>query len=290
MLEPLRRAAVRTVKPHVSDQAWDRLRGLAPRTEEEKKQARRQPGAETDAPLGQPGLTTPPRLPPGIRYSLESLATFFGTDKWGVHRYASLYARHLSPLRKDRFTLLEIGIGGYRRERTGGASLRMWKHYFPKAQIIGLDIYDKSFVNQDRILAYQGSQTDELLLRKIARQHGPLGVVVDDGSHRPEHIRATFDVLFPLLADGGFYVIEDTQTSYWPRWGGSLDLDDKTTTMGLVKDLVDGLNYEEFGDTSPRNYADAHVVAVHCYHNLVVLEKGTNREGGRRPRNWNQVG
>jgi hypothetical protein len=26
---------------------------------------------------------------------------------------------------------------------------------------------------------------------------------------------------------------------------------------------------------------------VHCYHNLVIIEKGDNNERGKRPDNWN---
>jgi hypothetical protein len=33
-------------------------------------------------------------------------------------------------------------------------------------------------------------------------------------------------------------------------------------------------------------YADSHVVAVHCYHNLVIIEKGRNADGGNRPKDW----
>jgi demethylmacrocin O-methyltransferase len=85
------------------------------------------------------------------------------------------------------------------------------------------------------------------------------------------------------------YAIEDTQTSYFPRWGGSFDLDEKSTTMGLVKSLIDGLNYEEWSDADyTPTYSDLHVVAVHCYHNLVVLEKGSNREGSNRKPSWNE--
>ena len=254
MLESLRRAAVRAVKPRVSDETWARLRVIARR--------RTHPG---------PATKTAASPPTGPRRDLPGLATLFGTDKWGRHRYAKHYQTHLRRFRNDTFTLLEIGIGGYRHEQTGGASLRMWKEYFANAQVVGLDIYDKSFVNAERIIAYQGSQTDEALLTKI---------IIDDGSHRPEHIRATFAFLFPLLEDGGVYAIEDTQTSYWPRWGGASDLDDPSTTMALVKNLIDGLNYEEFGDTKPRRYSDDHVTAVHCYHNLVIIEKGNNDEAG----------
>ncbi len=167
----------------------------------------------------------------------------------------------------------------------GGASLRMWKHFFPRAQIVGLDIQDKSFVEARRIRTYQGSQVDGDLLRRVVDETGPIEVVIDDGSHRPEHILETFRILFPLLADGGIYAIEDTQTSYWPEFGGSEDLDAPDTTMALVKALIDGLNYEEFVDESYEpTYTDLNIVAVHCYHNLVVVEKGENREGTNRQR------
>jgi hypothetical protein len=254
VLDPVRRVAARTIKPRVSKETWTKFRRLDPR-----------------------------------KPSMARLAAEFGTDKWGLHRYAQHYDRHFAKFRKSEFNLLEIGIGGYSRKMAGGKSLRMWKAYFPKAQIVGLDIQDKSFVNEDRILAYQGSQTDAELLKEIVRTHGKFKIIIDDGSHRPEHIRATFGILFPLLAKGGMYAIEDTHTSYWPRFGGSIDLDDKSTTMALVKDLLDGLNHKEFGSLKPRSYADAHVIAVHCYHNLVIIEKGDNDERGNRPKNWNTL-
>ncbi len=215
--------------------------------------------------------------------SLTELAIHFGTDKWGNHWYTPQYQRQFEPLRSERFTLLEIGIGGHAEERAGGASLRMWKVYFPKAQIVGLDIEDKSWLDRNRIRTCRGSQTDAELLRRIVREAGGVRVVIDDGSHTPSDVRATFDILFPLLDHGGFYAIEDTQTSYWPEWGGSERLDDPSTTMSFVKGLVDGVNYEEYVDEdySP-SYTDQNVVAIHVYHNLVIIEKGWNAERTRR--------
>jgi demethylmacrocin O-methyltransferase len=53
--------------------------------------------------------------------------------------------------------------------------------------------------------------------------------------------------------------------------------------MDLVKDLVDGLNHEEFLlEGYEPTYTDQWVRAVHCYHNLVIIEKGDNREGTNR--------
>lgn len=213
--------------------------------------------------------------------TLTALAQEFQTDKWSsYHRYTPHYARHLQHLRDEEMVLLEIGIGGYSREGQGGASLRMWKAFFPKARIVGLDIQDKSFVDEERIRSFQGSQVDPAVLDRILEEEGVPLVVIDDGSHRPEHIRTTFELLFPRLPAGAIYAIEDLQTSYWPDWGGSLDRDDMGTSMGLVKSLVDGLNYEEFiDDDYVPTYTDLNVVGVHCYHNLAFIEKGDNREG-----------
>jgi len=211
---------------------------------------------------------------------LTELAKEFGTDKWGVHRYTPHYQAHLEHLRQRKFTLLEIGIGGAHHEGVGGASLRMWKWFFPRARIVGLDIHDKSFAAAHRIRVYQGSQTDPEILRRIVDEEGAPLVVVDDGSHQSTHVRETFRILFPLLPKGAIYAIEDTQTSYWPEWDGSADRQSTRTTMALVKDLVDGLNYEEYVDEEYEpSYTDTNVTAVHCYHNLVFIMKGDNREG-----------
>ncbi|MBB6627448.1 class I SAM-dependent methyltransferase [Nocardioides sp. KIGAM211] len=270
MPSSLRTSAVSVVKPLLGESTWQRLRSRVP------ARLRGTPAPPAPAPLT-PRQERVARLQ---AMDLTELAQHFGTDKHGLHFYTQHYQAHLKHLRRRRFTLLEIGVGGYQRGGKGGASLRMWKHFFPRAEIVGLDIEDKSFVDARRITTVRGSQVDEELLVRLVDEHGPLTVVIDDGSHRPEHIRETFRILFPLLADDGIYAIEDTQTSYWPEWGGSEDRHDPTTTMALVKDLVDGLNHEEYvDDDHVPTYADRHVVAVHCYHNLVIIEKGTNDEG-----------
>jgi hypothetical protein len=215
--------------------------------------------------------------------SLTALAQRFRTDKWGVHRYTPHYEHHFTRFADQPVNVLEIGIGGYDRPRAGGASLLMWKSYFPKGSIFGLDIHDKSFIDQERIKTFVGDQADEARLREVAAEAGPLHIVIDDGSHRPADVLKTFNVLFPLLAPEGIYVIEDTQTSYWPEWGGSADAEAPGTTMAFVKRLIDGLNYEEFV-TEPYSpsYTDLNIVQISCYHNLVFIQKGENRQGTQK--------
>jgi hypothetical protein len=211
---------------------------------------------------------------------LNMLATVYNSDKWNSHWYTQHYQTHFAPLRRRELTLLEIGVGGYDDPMQGGDSLRMWRAYLPKARIYGIDIHDKRVHDEQRIKTFQGSQADPAFLDRVLDEIGTPDIIIDDGSHQNAHVLATFEFMFPKLADDGMYVIEDTQTSYWPNYGGSSeDLDRHDTTMGLVKRLADGLNHQELllPDYVP-SYADLHVVALHCYHNLVFVQKGRNDE------------
>jgi demethylmacrocin O-methyltransferase len=198
-------------------------------------------------------------------------------------------------LRKN-LGFLEIGVGGYENDEKGyansslgGESLRFWKDYFPHTTIFGIDIQDKSALQEDRIVILQGSQTDEDFLARVVKRIGSLDIVIDDGSHINSHVIQTFRFLFPLLNDGGIYVIEDTQTSYWPTdgYGGdSRNLNNPGTMMGFFKCLVDGLNHAEFDlEHYTPTYFDQHIVSVHFYHNLIFIYKGQNDCPSNRKRN-----
>ncbi|OZM72635.1 hypothetical protein CFN78_13435 [Amycolatopsis antarctica] len=213
------------------------------------------------------------------RPGLAELAVRFGSDKWGPHQFTRHYERHLEPWRDKRLTVLEVGIGGYDDPAGGGASLRMWRGYFPRARVYGVDMWDKSGVDGPRITTVRANQADVEAMSAVAAKYGPFDLVVDDGSHVSELTRGTFDVLFPHVRSGGLYVVEDVQTSYWPVFGGNgTDLDDPDTTIGFGKQLVDGLNHDELLLTHEREAAvtDHQIEGVHFYRNLMVLEKGTN--------------
>ncbi len=68
---------------------------------------------------------------------------------------------------------------------------------------------------------------------------GELDLVIDDGSHLAEPTRTSFDTLFPLLAPGGFYIIEDWAWEHWPEFqdpGHAWAAEESLTS--LVGDLV----------------------------------------------------
>jgi methyltransferase family protein len=220
------------------------------------------------------------------RTDLVYLARHFATDKWGRHWYARHYQHHFAPRRTDRLTVLEIGVGGYHELDKGGASLRLWKAYFPNARIFGLDLFDKRGLEEDRIRIVQGSQDDPSVIESLVAETGPLDIVIDDGSHDNVHVRATFELLFPHLRDGGIYVVEDLQTSYWPKFRGSLDPEASTTSMAFFKRLADGLNHAERIEPGyTPTFLDLNVKSLHFYHNMVFVYRGANDEGSNLLKN-----
>jgi hypothetical protein len=212
--------------------------------------------------------------------SLADLARKHGTDKEGSHFYARQYEHHFAHLRGDAIRLLEIGIGGYEDPRSGGESLRMWKEFFPNGTIIGLDLHDKSAHREERIEIERGSQDDPVVLNRVIERHGPFDIVVDDGSHFCAHVIASFEMLFDHVKATGIYAVEDLQTSYWLRYGGSRSGTGKGTSMGFLFDLANGLNYEEFDVAGYRpTRFDRGIESVTFYHNLAFIQKGPNTEG-----------
>jgi demethylmacrocin O-methyltransferase len=211
------------------------------------------------------------------RDDLTRLAVLYGTDKWGTHWYTPHYDRYFRPMKSRRLNVLEIGVGGYESPEAGGRSLRMWKAYFRKSQIVGIDLYDKSYFSEHRIDVRQCDQTDKDSLIRLCEEYGGFDIVIDDGSHINEHVVQSFEVLFPLLREGGIYVAEDIQTAYWPSYGGGIN--GPRTSMKYFKDLADGLNHMEYPIPDYRpTYYDQNIVEISFFHNLVFIRKGKNDE------------
>jgi hypothetical protein len=212
--------------------------------------------------------------------SLTVLAIKYGTDKW-THGYIPKYEKYFSPLRQKKLNILEIGIGGYKYPKAGGESLRMWKEYFPNSMIYGIDIYDKKPHEEERIRVFQGSQDDPEFLKKVVKKTGSLDLIIDDGSHVSEHVISSFWTLFPLLSNNGIYVIEDLQTSYIPKYGGSREnFNYSGTSVGFLKRLIDGLNYQWIKAHTP-TYFDQNIVAMHFYPKIAFIFKGENKRDHR---------
>ena len=211
---------------------------------------------------------------------LDKLAYIYSCDKWGTHYYTPHYQKHFQQFKNEKVNLLEIGVGGYNDPSLGGASLKMWKQYFKKGKIYGLDIFDKSGIEEKRIKTFKGSQTDLDFLDRVIESIGEVDIIIDDGSHINNDIITTFNHLFPILKHGGIYVIEDLQCSYWPWYGGdSSDLGKEGTAMNYFRNLIHGLNHKEFLLPGyEASYYDKHIISIHFYHNILFIYKGNNNE------------
>jgi hypothetical protein len=152
------------------------------------------------------------------------LARKYGTDKGGehlqagdtCHNYTPFYHKMFKDRRNDVTAMLEIGI-------SHGCSLRMWKEYFPKAMIFGIDSNPACLFKEDRILTFCGDQSSEADLLRIMKPTRSIGfdLIVDDGSHEPAHQILTAQVLLPYLAHDGVYVIEDIEPDCKPQLIGN---------------------------------------------------------------------
>ena len=216
------------------------------------------------------------------RNDLSQLAICYQTDKWQGHWYTQHYQRYFKLMQKKRLNLLEIGVGGYENARKGGESLRMWKAYFRNSRIVGIDLCDKTQFREHRIDIRQCDQTDEHALVQLSAEYGGFDIIIDDGSHLNEHVITTFGILFPLLRPNGIYAIEDTQTAYWPTWGGGIDNPHASTAF--FKSLTDGLNHVEYPVRGYQpSYFDRNIVEIAFFHNLIIVRKGANDEKSNAP-------
>jgi hypothetical protein len=210
---------------------------------------------------------------------LTRLAIKHGTDKWGPHFYTPIYHQLFAHLRSSAVHLLEIGVGGYNARTVGGSSLAMWAEYFPDGTIVGIDVVPKTLSIDPRIITLAGSQADPAFLDAVCDGHGPFDIIIDDGSHIPQHVVASFYALFPRLSSGGLYVIEDVQTTFFESYGGSVS--GGGGTMELALSLLRCLNHAEIKAADPKSqfpaFADQ-VRSLRAYHNLIIIEKGDNSE------------
>jgi hypothetical protein len=185
-------------------------------------------------------------------------------DKW-VH-YFPIYTRHLERFRDRPVRVLEVGV--YR-----GGGLDMWSRYLgPQARLVGLDI-DEAAVRavHGRFAVELGDQQDPEVLRALERQYGPFDVIIDDGGHTMEQQIATAETLFPLLSDGGVLIVEDTHTSYWSEFGGSLG--GPRTFIEWSKQRIDDLHSRHDSQIDPDTVWATEVDGIHAYDSVVVLEK-----------------
>ena len=177
----------------------------------------------------------------------ETGALFLSHEGRQIHKwthYFDAYDREFAPYRhgfpesdgsRRPLRFLEIGVAH-------GGSLQLWRRYFgPDAAIWGVDANPQCAAIDDSDLNVRiGSQADRRFLLGVVSEMGGVDIVLDDGSHRPEDQRKSFEVLFPLVSDGGLYAVEDLHASYSQRFGGGYRR--RGTFIEAAKAIIDDMH------------------------------------------------
>lgn len=131
------------------------------------------------------------------------------TDKYSLGYYPAYHDLALQIGKQGR--VLEVGVAY-------GGSLMMWQELFPDGLIVGVDndptaIWPEGTV---RIIADQDS-SDMVDLACDASPDG-YDLIIDDASHVGSLSEVTFELLWPLVKPGGWYILEDWPVAFLAPW------------------------------------------------------------------------
>ena len=145
-----------------------------------------------------------------------------GTDKESNHHYGDAYeSLFVSTVLQDfRITetqtepvhvlvstrnsvklVMEIGIAD-------GSCLRAWREVFPNALIVGMDIHGSDKAHGDRIEFNYGDLRNREHCETVAAGRS-FDLIIDDATHHISDVLLTMFWMWPYVAPGGLYVVED---------------------------------------------------------------------------------
>jgi len=202
------------------------------------------------------------------------------TDKVTHHEYHKYYDYILKQFYNSHGSIVEIGIGT-------GVSLPMWISLFKNAHIYGVDIENEDKTNQKyTIVKADQSNIDDLNMLKSQLIDKSVFFINDDGSHIPEHQLLTFNTLFPILLEGGIYIIEDIETSYWNKgecynYKTNYGYKHPKSIIEIFKESVDIMNREFVTEKTQLSNKILHynyIDSVTFGRNCIIIKKGYNAD------------
>jgi len=148
------------------------------------------------------------------------------TDKNTIHSYIDVYQSLFQQKKFSATQVLEVGIGPavdlFGRPQYNGGSIKMWAEFFPNAQVHACDINNIDSVNpmitsHPRIHLHtsQNAYNYNFIMTKFLSKGITFDVLVDDGPHTLESMKAFIQLYLPLLKQDGILVIEDIQDIAW---------------------------------------------------------------------------
>ena len=205
-------------------------------------------------------------------------------DKW--RHYFEIYDRYLSKFVGKKCTSLEIGV------QMGGSLQLMQEYLGSEARVIGVDI-DPACAALRSVgrEIYIGNQADAGFIGQLASDCGPFDIIIDDGGHVSDQEIVSFLILFPVLKEGGIYIVEDLHTTFWHGFQDSrYGINFYDFARGLVEKLsllhIDQRLHGRYrqplaqreGVVAVNNFAVSDIFAIHFYDSVVVFEKRKRTE------------
>lgn len=141
------------------------------------------------------------------RLHLWEICLLYNTDKNVYHSYIdNIYEELFKELRDSTESVLEIGV-------EFGSSLCMWRDYFTKAKITGVDKNPcRQVVGKERIEFIQG---DAYTYDMINNLPSNFDIIIDDGPHTLESITFVALEYSKKIKEKGVLIIEDFQDFNW---------------------------------------------------------------------------
>lgn len=132
----------------------------------------------------------------------------YDTDKDTTHSYLEVYDELFAKYKNKPVNLLEIG-------NNGGESLKLWNAYFDDVKMYGIEINSPPQLMEvdkqlDNLTLYTGVDAYNMRTAKLFDTNF-FDIIIDDGSHLPQHQAFAASVYTQLLKAGGTFVIEDIQ-------------------------------------------------------------------------------
>lgn len=161
---------------------------------------------------------------------LDSLCNKHGSDKggdgtvvhpypWKHHTYTDFLSLLFETQREQIKLVFECGIGTTNPTVPSsmglagmpGASLRVWRDYFPNAEIIGADIDESTLFVEERIRTYWVDQRSPTSVEELWKliDTTDFDLIIDDGLHEFEAGKTLFLGSIGHLSTNGTYIIED---------------------------------------------------------------------------------
>lgn len=218
--------------------------------------------------------------------TLHNIGSKYGTDKVN-YGYLDFYNRFFNEQRESMKNVLELGV-------YYGASMKMWREYFPNAKIYGVDLFNgirpsnTPFANPDIFLkSVQRNEYDRIyldILDQSIRENivkykekftdGYFDIIIDDCSHRMVDQQQSLGVLYPLVKSNGYYIIEDINSSLERYEDVKEDFSNTTLTVIECYFKKSKIN-SEYMTSTELEYINKNIKNMNFYWTMTPCRAGT---------------